>query len=268
MKKINKYRRIFFRYLKMDIMYYLSSRTSFFITVGVETFYIVASIIFFNILYGNIKTLAGWSYYEMLFLIGIDIVMTQFIVGFVFANGTNALPKRITTGYVDYFLLKPVSSYFFLNLLQPYFPCMVSTLFGFIIIGVALTNLTLSFSILTILAAIIITCCGFSISASIMIAFASLSFKFMDAKTFPRIGMNLITNFSERPFQIYEGVILKTVFFCIIPVVFLSSIPAYIIIHGVYPIFLISAIILAIIFAFISKKIWDMMIINYTSASS
>jgi len=268
MKKIKKYIQIFIRYFKMDVMYDLSSRGSFFIMVGVETFYIVAAVIFFNILYGNIKTLAGWSYYEMLLLIGIDTVMTQCLVGFIFANGTNALSKRITTGYVDYFLLKPVSSYFFLNLLQPYFPSMVSTLFGFIIIGVALSHLAISFSIINILGAMIIACCGFMISASLMIAFASLSFKFMDAKTFPRIGMNLTTNFSDRPFQVYEGLILKVVFFCIIPIVFLSSVPAFSLIHGVSPLFLLSAVILTILFILISKKIWDIMIINYTSASS
>ena len=268
MKKLNKYLRVFFRYLKMDIMYDLSSRTSFLIMVGVEVFYSVASIIFFNILYANIKTIAGWSYYEMLFLVGFDNVMTELIVGLVFANGTNELPKRITTGYVDYFLLKPVSSYLFLNVLQPYFPSIVSTGFGFLLMGIALFHLSVSFSFMNIFGTMIIAGCGFLICASIMIAVSSLSFKFANAKTFPRIGMNMTTNFSERPHQMFNSIILKTVFFFIVPVVFLSSIPSYSLIHGISPIYLFLACVLSFIFIVVSKKIWNKMIINYTSASS
>lgn len=252
----------------MDVMYDLSSRTSFFIMVGVEVFYVISTIIFFNVLYANIKTLAGWSYYEMLLLVGFDTVMTELLVGVVFANGTNALPKRITTGYVDYFLLKPVSSYFFLTLAQPYFPSIVSTGFGFLLMGIALSNLSINASLLNILGVMIIAGCGFMIGASIMIAASSLSFKFADAKTFPRIGMNIMTNFSDRPFQMFSAFIVKFVFFCIVPVVFLSSIPSYGLVHGVSLRYLVISIIISLIFVKISKIIWNKMIINYTSASS
>lgn len=268
MKKTKKLFNIFLRYLKMDMMYDLSSRTSFMIMVGVEVFYVVASMIFFNVLYGNIKTLVGWSYYEMLLLVGFDTVMTELLIGFIFANGTNALPKRITTGYVDYFLLKPVPSYFLLNFVQPYFPSLVSTGFGFLLMGIALTHLSIPLSVLTIVGTLILAGCGFAIGASIMIIVASLAFKFSDAKTLPRIGMNTVIFFSDKPHHMFNNVILKSIFFLIIPAVFLSSIPMYSLTHGVVPSYLISALILAFVFIHMSKKIWDRMIINYTSASS
>ena len=110
----------------MDVMYDMTSRTNFLIMLGVEVFYTIAFLLFFNILYGNITALAGWTYYEMLLLLGFNTVMSELLVGFIFANGANALPKRVLTGRVDYFLLKPVSNIFFLMLLQPYFPSIVS----------------------------------------------------------------------------------------------------------------------------------------------
>lgn len=268
MKKTKKLFNIFLRYFKMDMMYDLSSRTSFVIMVGVEVFYVVASMIFFNVLYGNIKTLVGWSYYEMLLLVGFDTVMTELLIGFVFANGTNALPKRITTGYVDYFLLKPVPSYFLLNFVQPYFPSLVSTGFGFLLMGIALVHLSIPISFLTIVGTLVLAICGFAIGASIMIIIASLAFKFADAKTLPRIGMNAVIFFSDKPHHMFNTLILKFIFFITIPAVFLSSIPIYSLIHGVSPGFLVLALILAFIFVSISQKIWDRMIINYTSASS
>lgn len=250
------------------MMYDLSSRTSFMIMVGVEVFYVVASIVFFNVLYGNIKSLAGWSYYEMLLLVGFDTVMTELLVGLVFANGTNALPKRITTGYVDYFLLKPVPSYFLLNLLQPYFPSIVSTGFGFLLMGIALSHLSVSVSFLTIVGVILLAGCGFIIGASIMIVVASFAFRFADAKYAPRIGMNAVIFFSEKPYQMFNTTVLKLIFFIIIPAVFLSSIPMYSLVHGVSLTYLTLALVLAFVFVYISQKIWNKMITNYTSASS
>lgn len=267
MKRINKHFLIFLRYLKMDIMYDMTSRTNFLIMLGVELFYTVAFLLFFNILYGNIKTLAGWSYYEMLLLLGFDTVMSELLVGIIFANGANALPKRVLTGYVDYFLLKPVSSILFLMVLQPYFPSIFATGFGFLLMGIALPHLTIPLTITNILGTLIITCCGFMISACIMITISSLAFIFANT-LLPRIGFMSTISFSGRPHQIYNTLLLKSVFFLILPAVFLSSVPVYSFTHGVSFKLLILALILSCLFIFLTKKIWDTMITNYTSASS
>ena len=268
MKRIKKHFLIFLRYLKMDIMYDMTSRTNFLIMLGVEVFYTVAFLLFFNVLYGNIKTLAGWTYYEMLLLLGFDAVMSELLVGFIFANGANALPKRVLTGYVDYFLLKPVSNILFLMVLQPYFPSIFSTGFGFILMGIALSHLTISLSITNIVGALIITCCGFLISACIMITISSLAFVFANAQLLPRIGFMSTISFSGRPHQMYNTLLLKSVFFLILPAVFLSSVPVYSLTHTVSFKLLILAVTLSCLFVFLTKKIWDAVITNYTSASS
>jgi len=268
MKKIQTYGKVFFRYLSLSTMYNATYREGFFIALGVEIVYAVTSIVFFNILFGSIKSFAGWSYWEVLLLVGIDTIMSELLVGLVFANGTNVLPRLIKTGNVDYFLLKPIPSYFLLNLAQPYFPSVLSTLFGFILISISLSHLAIAFSFVTIVGVLIMMVSGFIIASSIMIMVASLAFIFSYSNTFPRIGMNLTINFSDKPHHVYNSLVLKSVFYFIIPAIFLSSVPAYSIMHGIDSPFFLSAIGLAVVFSLLSFTVWNYMISNYTSASS
>ena len=134
--------------------------------------------------------------------------------------------------------------------------------------GTALFHLTIQITIMNILGTLVIACCGFVISACIMIAVSSLAFIFSNAQTLPRIGFMSTVSFSGRPHQIYNTFLLKSIFFLFIPAVFLSSVPVYSLTHGVSFQLLFLALILSYIFIILTKKVWNRMISNYTSASS
>ncbi|MDO8609462.1 MAG: ABC-2 family transporter protein [bacterium] len=246
----------------------MAYRASFAIEMFVEIGYMIAQIIFFNILYGNLSSISGWTRYEMLFLIGIDMFVGELIIGMIFANNTNTLPEKIRNGDVDFTLLKPVGSLFFLTLSSTYLPSLFTSLIGIYFICIAISHLTIVWSLLNILGFIIIFLCGFIISYSVMVIIASLSFIFINAKPLPRLGMNTMIQFTDKPFQMFDGVFLKIIFFFIFPSVFITSIPVHTIIKGLNYIFLFQAIFLAGIFLFLVNWIWSKMIARYSSASS
>lgn len=267
-KTIVRYLKLYLKLARFNLIYITTYRVSFLIEMCVELFYFIALIVLFNVLYGNIKSIVGWSYYEMLFLIGIETIMSELFVGLVFANNTNDLPNKIRTGMVDFALLKPLSSLFSLTISTPYLPSLLSIIPGFYLLYLSLNHLHIKLGALNVLGGLLLLGAGFIIGYSVMVIITSLSFIFINANAIPRLGMNTIINFTTRPHQIFKGIILKTIFYLVVPVVFVVSIPTSVFIRSFSTLYVLSGIILAIIFLNIAKIVWSHMIGYYSSASS
>lgn len=267
-KKLSRYIKLYFKFCRFNFIYITTYRVSFLIEMGVELFYFVALIILFNVLYGNIKSIAGWTYYEMLFLIGIETIMSELFVGLVFANNTNDLPYKIRMGAIDFALLKPLSSLFSLTISSPYLPSLFSCLPGFYLIYVSLTNLHIKIGLLNFAGGMILLAAGFIIGYSVMVIISSLTFLFVNANALPRLGMNAIINFTTRPHQVFRGLILKTIFYFIIPVVFVVSIPSSVFIRSFSLTYVLLGIFISMLFLYFANRVWYKMIKYYSSASS
>lgn len=268
LKKIARYFKLYLKYLKFDLIFDMNYRVSFLIQIIVEIFYAVVAIVFFNVLYSNVKEIVGWSYWEILFLLGIHSVMIEILISFVFAYNTNNLPERIKDGEIDFTLVKPINSFIALTILQPYATSLFAVAPGLYLIIISLTKIHLKLTILNVAGGIIILLCGFIIAYSVMAMVASLSFVFLNATTLPRVGMNLMTNFSSKPHQIFNNSILRIIFYFFLPSIFVASVPADTLIRGLNINFLILAIILATTFLFSAYWLWNKMIRYYSSASS
>jgi len=268
MRTVKRYLRIYLTFLRFDFIYSMTYRTSFLIELGVEMFYTVTSIVFFNVLYGNIKSIGGWTYEGMILLVGIETVYVEFLVGAVFAYNTNMLPERIRMGEVDYALLRPLNAMFMLTFAQPYVPSFISMLPGFYLIHVALTKMHLTVAPIALVSGSFVFLCGCIIGYSIMVMVSSLAFRFVGMDTLPRIGMNTTVSFSSRPHQMYKGLVMKGIFFILVPVVFTASIPATIFMKGFDAGYVVLAASLAAVFFFLAHTVWHKMIGEYSSASS
>ena len=205
-KKIKRYLKIYFKYLKFDLIYDMNYRASFLIQIAVEVFYAIVNIIFFNVLYSNIKEIVGWTYWEIIFLLGVESIMVELIVGLVFAYGTNNLPSRIKDGEIDFTLMKPINSFIALTIIQPYATSLFAVVPGIYLISIAAPNIHFQLTIINIISGLIILFCGFILTYSVMVIISSLSFVFLNATTFPRIGMNSMTNFATRPHQVFNNI--------------------------------------------------------------
>lgn len=267
-KKIKRYLKIYFKYLKFDFMFDMNYRVSFFIQIAVEVFYTVVAIVFFNVLYSGVKNIVGWTYWEIIFLLGVESIMVELLVGLVFAYGTNNLPSRIKDGEVDFMLMKPINSFISLTIIQPYVTSLFATIPGLYLIFISAPKINLQLTALNIVGALIILVCGFIIAYSVMVMISSLSFVFLNATTFPRIGMNSMTNFATRPHQVFNNVFLRIIFYFVLPSIFIASIPASTLIKGLDFRFLIQAILLAFLFLSLAYRLWNKMIRYYSSASS
>ncbi|MBN2016500.1 ABC-2 family transporter protein [Candidatus Dojkabacteria bacterium] len=244
----------------------VSYRISFFVELAVEFGYQGAHILFFNVIFSNIKELAGWSYHEMLFLAGINVITSEVLLGALSIFNLRRLPEKIRTGALDAIILRPLNSLFQASLGHPYIMSFISTISGFFLMFYAISHSDLSLNTSGVFAGIFLLACGFIIGFSILVISASFSFLFINTPSIPSIGEHIFF-YKSNPHHVYEGA-LKVIFFYIFPVVFVSSIPAYTMMHGPSGGPILIGGILAIVFLFAAITFWNKMIKHYSSASS
>lgn len=266
-KKTIKYLRIYLLLFKFGFILSTTYRLSFIVEILVELGYQVAFIFFFIVVLKNVQLIAGWSYYEILFFAGINIVASELILGSLFIFNLWNLPEKIKNGDIDTVLLKPINSMFYLSLGLPYFTSFVASFPGLVLIFYSLLNLHVNLSLTKFIISFFIFICGLIIAYSISIIFSSFSFKYISTSTFPRIAEKLIIGFKDKPHQVYQG-FLKILFFFIFPVVFIASMPAYAALKDLEIKYLFMAFALSLVFFYIAYRLWNVMIKNYSSASS
>ena len=265
-KIIKKYIRIFFISFKYGLIQSTTYRLSFFIELFVEVGYQFASILTISVIYQNLSTVMGWTKDEMFVLYGFSIMVSQFYVGLLGVWNLWELPSKIKNGDIDFALLKPINSQYNLTIGRPYFTSILNILFGVVVLIIGLTNLKITIDVASFVCALVVFVCGLFITYSITTIIASLSFVFINASIIGRIGGEIIF-LKSYPQQIYKG-FWKFIFYIVLPIIFIASVPASFITRGIDWRYLAFAVFISVLLFFCSIKLWNRMIAHYSSASS
>jgi len=259
--------KVYWSYLKIMIQKSMEYRTNFFIQLFVEIGHIVLTIVFFYVIFGNVSDIAGWSKDKMWVLIGIFTVFSELIVGLFYVWNLSSLPSKIKDGYIDFTLLKPANSQFLLTASSTYISSFVSTIPGFIMIFIGLTNLNLTVTLAQLLVSIILFICGIIVFYSVMTMLTSLAFLFTNSSaSLARLVIDLY-QFGQYPPTMYKGLV-KVFFLIVLPVTIAAGFPADTLLHGISIGNVLLSIVVAAGFLYASTRVWKQMIKHYSSASS
>lgn len=264
--KLKKYLKLYLMGLKYGIIESTTYRFSFVVELIVEFGYQIANVLTLEVIYQNLSNVAGWDRNAMFVLYGFSIIITQVYVGLFGVWNLWVLPNKVRSGEVDFALLKPINSQFSLSLGRPYFTSVITMLFGLGILVSGLISLNQPINFGNLIVALIMFVAGIVITYSILVIIASFSFIFPGAYSLPRIGGEIIF-MKKYPRQVFQG-FWKFLFYLIIPIIFLASVPAEFIIKGIDWRFAVYGIFIAVFLLFCSIKVWNRMIQHYSSASS
>ena len=192
--------------------------------------------------------------------------LTDTVFVFFFGGNTFILNTMVVKGELDFVLIKPVNSQFFLSLRYVASYSIIS----FIILSSLLIKLvydyhgfisifnSLIFMVSFILGILIFYCFEFIISC--------LVFWYRNFSVGGWLASEM-TKYSRRPDSIYQGKFRRIVF-TIFPMAMITSVPARILIFGPELYLVVSQIIITIIFLLITNLIWNRGLKLYESASS
>jgi ABC-2 type transport system permease protein len=224
---------------------------------------LVGSVFGLFLFYRTGYNFSGWSWEQALVVLGVFTLLQGFSATFLAPN-LNRIVTHIQQGTLDFVLLKPISSQFWLsaNTLSPW--GLPDLIFGLIIIGYAGTRLQLP--IINYFVSAVPLLFGFIILYSLWFILGAMSIWFVKIYNVTEVLRGLLEA-GRFPMVAYP-MAYRVFFTYLVPVAFLTTVPAEVILGRSDPGWILGALVLAIALLWFSNRFWRFALRFYTSASS
>lgn len=262
---MTRYLRLYLHFLRFSFSKAMEFRVDFTFRIFMDIIYYVVNILFFKVIYLHTPFIAGWSEDQMMIFVA-SYLMVDAISMTVFSSNMWWLPFYINKGDLDYHLIRPVSSLFFLSLKDFSANSFLNLLIAAGIFVASLLNYSQPFSsgdVLLLVALIlngtlIYYCCQMLM---ILPVFWTQSSKgFMDL--FFSIGIVM-----ERPDRIFKGW-LRILFTTLLPFSLIASFPVRLFLEKFDWLTFLHLTGVSIALWGLMLFIWRKGLKNYSSASS
>ncbi len=218
-----------------------------------------------SILYLHTNTVGGWSYDQALVIVALFTLIGG-LIDAIFQPNITRIIQMVRTGTMDFVLTKPVNSQFIATLRHTNYSGLASVTAGIAILLFALGRLNYApnFSALVLFA--LTLCAGVTIVYSIWLVMAATSFWFVRIDNIMGLFWALFDT-ARFPIGVFPAIFRFALTF-ILPVAFMTTVPAQAILGTIDLPSIISAIVMAAaLFAF-SAWFWRRAVLSYSSASS
>ncbi|HKB57279.1 MAG TPA: ABC-2 family transporter protein [Lacunisphaera sp.] len=223
------YARIWLTSARYSIVRTLMFRGDFFIWALVELFWMSVNLLMISVIYDHTNTVAGWTKYEMMLLVGTSLLIQRFLMGF-FWSSIFEMGRNIRTGHFDFFLAQPGNVMFMATTrkLDP-----DGLMNSFVAAGVVIYSarqLGLHPGVADIALYALMVACGVVIHYSILVLCIVPTFWITSAQGLEGSYFTL-NEFSRLPRQAFKG-LANVAFVWFLPVVIVSNAPASTLLHG------------------------------------
>ncbi len=224
---------------------------------------LIGSIFSLFLFYRTGYTFEGWDWLEAIIILGMFTLLQGFSATFLIPN-LNKIVEQVELGTLDFVLLKPISSQFWVStrIISPWgFPDII---FGILIIAYAGINLNLKWT--NYLQGIVPIIFGLIILYSIWFMLGTMSIWFVKVFNITEVLRGLLE--AGRYPKVAYPAAYRFFFTFVVPVTFLTTIPAETILGRSNFYWIIGAGFLAVLLFFIAYFFWKFALRFYTSASS
>jgi ABC-2 type transport system permease protein len=241
----------------------LEYRINFFLAALSSLGALVGNLVGLSLFYQGGYTFEGWQWEESLVVMGVFTLLQGFSSTFLSPN-LNRIVRHIQQGTLDFVLLKPINSQFWLSThtLSPW--GMTDLVFGMCLVLYAGAKLGLDLS--NYLAGMVPLLLGAMILYSLWFMLGATSIWFVKIYNVTEV-LRSLTEAGRFPIVAYP-VAYRFFFTFVVPVTFLTTVPAEAILGRGNPIWTIAAAGLATFLLFASHQVWQFALRFYTSASS
>ena len=223
------YLRIWLTSARYSIMRTLMFRGDFFVWALVELFWMTVNILMVSVIYDHTSTVAGWTKYEMMLLVGTSLLIQRFLVGF-FWSSIFEMGRNIRSGHFDFYLAQPGNVMFMATTRKLDPDSLINSLVALSVVIYSARQLGLHPSVVDMVFYALMVGCGIVIHYSMLVMTISFAFWFTSAQGIEGSYFTL-SEFSRLPRQAFRG-LANVVFVWALPVVVVSNTPARTLLHG------------------------------------
>ena len=226
---------------------------------------LIGSIFVLYLFYSYNPNFAGWSWESSLVLLGIYSILEGFTISFLQPN-LSKIVRHVQNGTLDFILLKPVDSQFWLST-RVFSPWGIPSWFlGILIISYGIIKSGIEVTLVKYILFTFLLLSGLLILYSLWFIIASTSIWFVKIWNANEV-LRAILMAGKYPIYAFPP-ILRTIFTFLIPLAFLTTFPAEAILGTLNYSLLLISLFLSVFFFSLSRSFWKYAIKFYTSASS
>ncbi len=262
---LSKYINVYKKFLHTSLASELEYQTNILVDLITAILSLIGSIFLLSIFFQNNGNIGGWRFEEALIIQGIYTILNG-ITNTWFNPNLTEIVKHIREGTLDFVLLKPIDSQFFISLkkINPsgFLEIMLGFFLLFFCIRINQINLNLSFLTLSL----ITISCSICILYSLWFFISTTTIWFIKTwnaievlRSFLYIGRFPLNSFSFS---------LRIFFSVFIPIAFITTIPSEVFLGLSQFWKILLEVIVATVFFVTSRKFWLFALKFYSSASS
>jgi ABC-2 type transport system permease protein len=257
--------RIWLASIRYSLVRAMMFRGDFLMWALVEFFWMSVNVLLVGIIYDHTDSIAGWSKYEMLLLVGTTLLVQRLLMAFFWSN-LFELGRNVRSGHFDFFLAQPGSPLFMVSTRKFDLDGLVNVPVALAVVIYAANKLGLQPDALQIAAYALFVVCGLALHYASLLAIISLVFWLQSAKGIEG-GYFGLTEFSRLPREAMRGV-ANVVFVYLLPVIIVSNVPARVLIHGFEPVYAAWLLGATVFWVAVAVTVFHAGLRRYSSASS
>jgi ABC-2 type transport system permease protein len=240
-------------------------RVNFLTNAFMSVFWLAWGIIGATIFFAHRAEIGGWSYYQVLIVLGLYSGFTGVMEAFFRPNITSMI-EAVRDGTFDFVLVKPINSQFYSSFHALTMWRLVDIFAGAGVIVYALSRLgvtptteqLLAFGALLLVALVVVYC--------FWLAMMTMAFWFVKVDNLAELFYSFYEA-SRFPISVYGGWLRAALTF-VIPIAFITTFPAAALIGLLESNELIYGVILALALLLGTNRLWNLAVRSYASASS
>jgi ABC-2 type transport system permease protein len=249
-----------------SVMREMSFKLNFVLWIVAEMMWFALQLCFMNVLYSHTDSIAGWSKWEVVLLVGCSHFIQQLFTALFLSNVTE-LSELIRTGRLDFLLLLPVNTRFLISFRKVDLGAFVNAATAVGVIIYALIQLNQVPRIVQVVVFLLLCLVGTFIHYSLVFLLASVSFWTVRAQGIIWGYYNLF-NIARLPDTAFRG-FYKVVFTFVLPILLVSNVPARWLSEKSSSLASVGLLVLMALACFgMSEAAWRYSLRHYTSASS
>tara|TARA_B100001996_G_scaffold121288_1_gene91673 strand:- start:673 stop:1467 length:795 start_codon:yes stop_codon:yes gene_type:complete len=261
----NKYLLVYTKFLHTSLASELEYKTNIIIDVITAILSLIGSIFLLSIFFQNTGNIGGWKFEQALIIQGIYTVLNG-ITNTWFNPNLREIVRHVREGTLDFVLLKPIDSQFFISLKKISPSGFLEIILGFCLLFYCIKINQINLSINFLILSLITISCSICILYSLWFFISTTTIWFVKTwnatevlRSFLYIGRFPMSSFSFS---------LRLFFSIFIPIAFITTIPSEVFL-GIAQIWkIILEIFITLIFLLTSRRFWLFALKYYSSASS
>ena len=241
-------------------------RGDFFVWSMVELLWMSVNLLTISVIYEHTDSVAGWSKYQMMLLVGTSMLVQRFLMGF-FWSSIFEMGRNVRTGNFDFFLAQPGNVLFMATTRKLDPDGLVNSVVAAGVVIYAARQLGLTPEVIDIALYVLMVGCGLVIHYSVLLMSVSMVFWMTSAQGVEGAYFSL-TEFSRMPREAFTGVFTQFLFVWLLPVVVVSNTPARTLFDGFNAGLVLWLVGAAVVWFAVAVFVFHRGLRRYASASS